>query len=1118
MHNPPKIKYSGLTILLNHPSRFDTRGELISGYAGQFVDNTILPLSRYSIDIRDCSVSAPLLPSTRVVLLLGAESLALVRPDLFQDNRKPQDVLNEQRGCPFLLNEIIYLPSYAPQDTFDRRDFSSNEDDESESEGGQDSNAEKGHQKTRRKNWKFWLYNDLRKCVYILQHGFRQPNPVKHFIFTTSQEICHELGSVKNKHLVFDIETDKQFNLTCFGFRFMDYSLAHDCSPIYVVPFKRFNSTLAYDSLEICRILRNLAIAFRDNTVVGHNLSFDLFVMAYKYRIPFPKKVFDSMLGFHRCTPGYEVVDTLKGKIPIRDLVGKSDFWIWSWKDGKPYPTKATNVRKVGNEPIVRVHYWRRKFPGTEVCHIDCTPDHKFRLLNGEWKEAKDLQPQDSLTRVNIFKPKSNYTYINIEGKLEKLHRYVYKAIKNKDLADGKIVHHIDENIENNEPENLEEVWQDKHNRIHHTGNSYRKGMKAWNNGHFHNLTKVNPEEIKSLYDSGMSQIDISIKYRVNSSCVTRFMKFHNIKVRTFKEAQRLRRQNDKNCKVIKVEILNKSEDVYCLEVEETKCYSSDGIIIHNCYPEVEKSLGHVISFFPELHLPFHKNDGIFEPRNTSQEYQLWNYNAQDIFTTSLIYPLLIKLGERNLAGPSIEQANRSIRPYLTMSYKGINCNIETFLSKFTEFERYRKQVGRILNLLTGRTLNPRSSQQVSKYLYTDLALECPNEDEPTNEKTLLKLLIKHNLPSVKCIIAYRGAGKLASTLKFRLWSNGHDSCEYNRFTSSLNIAGTETFRLGSRALLKFKPDKGFGSNAQNWHKKLRDIQIPDLGKIFVKVDQAGAEALIVAYLCRHGRFRELFLNGVKPHVFVGLHLFKEVWKGHIDSSVVEAACSSRISDLKNISGWKELDGIIKASDNWASDKRYYFIAKQVCHSSNYDIKPPTFQMNTLLKSEGTVVLSHAMAKKFLDFYRVELFPEIPEWHMEIQEIIKSSRTLFNLFGFPRKFHGPLDETLFKAAYAFIPQSTVASITNIAVTELQESIELFSMQGFDLLNNEHDSILSQCLIGHEVEVGRLISKHINKEMTHKGTKFSMKSECQAGYNGAPKSMKNVGGLEELKLN
>ncbi len=369
----------------------------------------------------------------------------------------------------------------------------------------------------------------------------------------------------------------------------------------------------------------------------------------------------------------------------------------------------------------------------------------------------------------------------------------------------------------------------------------------------------------------------------------------------------------------------------------------------------------------------------MYEPRNTSQEYKLWNYNSDDVLTTSLIYPRLVILAEKLDATSSVNQANRSVRPYLTLTYKGIKCSIEVLLKKFSDFERYRKQVGRIIHLLLGRPLNPRSSQQVSKYLYEDRGIECPNEDEPTNEKTLLKVLLKNPLPSIKCIIAYRGAGKLASSLKFRLWNNNYDSNEYERLTSSLNIGGTETFRLGSRALLKFKPDKGFGSNMQNWHKKLRDIQIPDTNKIFVKVDQAGAEALIVAYLCRSGRFRELFINNIKPHVFVGLHLFKDTWKKYIDSSVVDAACGTHISDLKKLSGWQELDAIIKASDNWASNERYYFIAKMVCHSSNYNIKFPTFQMNVLLKSEGNVVLDSHTAKRFLDFYRVELFPEIPD-------------------------------------------------------------------------------------------------------------------------------------------
>src|SRR6202020_159671 len=100
--------------------------------------------------------------------------------------------------------------------------------------------------------------------------------------------------------------------------------------------------------------------------------------------------------------------------------------------------------------------------------------------------------------------------------------------------------------------------------------------------------------------------------------------------------------------------------------------------------------------------------------------------------------------------------------------------------------------------------------------------------------------------------------------------------------------------------------DRGLGGNLQNIEKGQREIYVSDGWsneltakcqyylqsndlsiftdeekenlRIFIQTDCAGAEALIVAYLCYNGDYRQLFINGIKPHSFLGMHLFKDVW------------------------------------------------------------------------------------------------------------------------------------------------------------------------------------------------------------------------------------------------
>jgi len=785
-------------------------------------------------DIRDLSEKEPYLPGTKVILCLGEEAL---QQFCMNPGNKPGAHLDNYRGTPVIHGDKIIIATFAPQDAFDRRDYETDEEETDTDTGG----SEKGHQKTKRRNHKFWLYQDTRKATRILRTGLT-PSPNFDYQYSTNAgTICRVLESTKAGKLFIDIETDRHQNLTCFGFGFLPSDGTSGAAPttIYVVPWKRWTGQLNYNPHEAASILRSLCICFRDNVVISHNGMFDWFVLAYKYKIPFPRNLYDTMVSWHRC------------------------------------------------------------------------------------------------------------------------------------------------------------------------------------------------------------------------------------------------------------------------------------------YPEIEKSLGHLISYFTDC--AYHKSDGVFDPKSPQQETQLWTYNGKDVSRMMLVYEGLQHEIKRLKCEASVEQANRSIRPYLTMQFKGLRIDTAKFISKFDETERRANALERCLHIITRRELNPRSSQQVCQYLYEDLGFKCPNEEEPTNEKTLLKLLLKHNIPSIKLILAIRGEKKLASSLKFRLWNSDiHTSIadKYTRVTCAYTVTGTDTFRLGSRALLKFRPDPGFGTNLQNWDKKKRYLIIPDEGKILGQTDQSGAEALIVAYLCRQGKFRELFQYKVKPHVFVGLHLFKEIWASELKRPI-DQYLSCRPSELNKVEGWKELEQMIKDSDNWSSERRFYYIAKQTCHSANYDVKGPTFQINTLLKSEGTVNLTIQQAKQFLEMYH-QLFPEIREWHSKIQDELKNRRKLSNLFGFPRSFHAPFGEELFKAGYAFIPQSTVGSITNIAITELQTKIETQEIPkeyGFDLLQNGHDSIMWQCNQGYELQVAPIVKAHIEKEFTnHEMAKFKMGSETQIGLNWMPQhDKKNPNGLREIKL-
>ena len=521
----------------------------------------------------------------------------------------------------------------------------------------------------------------------------------------------------------------------------------------------------------------------------------------------------------------------------------------------------------------------------------------------------------------------------------------------------------------------------------------------------------------------------------------------------------------------------------------------------HRTYAEIEKSLGHCVSLYTDQ--PYHKDSGFFNPRNQEQENKLLLYNAKDVETLALVYQGILQRSAGNSGLlKSFKQANDSIRPYLTLSYRGLRLDTTALCSHLDLLERRRVAIeNKVLPVLVGWPLNPRSSQQVATYLYGQLGIEKPKDDKSlTGKEALYRILLKRSIPAVKTIVTLRRLSKEAGGLRFQLW-HPRDG-EQNRATCAYVISGTDTYRLSSRALLSSKDDSGYGTNLQNWNKdRTRYLVIPAPGKRFIQVDQAGAEALIMAWVSKPGRLRTLFRIGVKSHVFVALHLFQDVWRNSFDSSAVNKMCCAEPEDLVKVPGWKELEKVIKDSDKNPPSTRYYYLAKQTCHSANYEIKGPTFIKNVLEKSEGKIALPLREGTRFLEVYR-ELFPEIPARNRAVRAQVEATRILHNRFGFPREFTRVLQSDHdFKTCYAFDAQSTVGTITNIACTELQCNLDNGVYKGFSVMQNNHDSLLGQVEPGDEARVAKIFQSHLNRRMLNdEGEEFFMKSEASVGDN------------------
>lgn len=308
MRQKPILSYCGLTVILSRPSRFDT-ARLLTGKGGVlFSEDCLQP--DYNImqcDIRLASDQSPFIDGTKCILLLGEEAMHSWIPD------SRGNTLNELRGSPLSYNGIPAIASYFPQDASDIKDYEGQVNGKETVEEKDEEGDEKVFAKTARRNYAFWLQRDVWKCKQIINNGGKVPyetvKPVYH-INPEPSAVIDILTKTKGKNMFFDIETDyEEQNLLCFAFSF-------DSVNVYCIPV--LDSNYRISSGRTIHIIRALAIAINNNTIVAHNgATFDFLVLAMKYGIPV-NKCYDTMDAMRRCFPDVE-----------KSLGHCTSYWTW---------------------------------------------------------------------------------------------------------------------------------------------------------------------------------------------------------------------------------------------------------------------------------------------------------------------------------------------------------------------------------------------------------------------------------------------------------------------------------------------------------------------------------------------------------------------------------------------------------------------------------------------------------------------------------------------------------------------------------------------------------------------------------------------------------------------
>jgi len=185
-----------------------------------------------------------------------------------------------------------------------------------------------------------------------------------------------------------------------------------------------------------------------------------------------------SALGTNPCVTGDTLVYVADGRghVPIKELA----------QEGKDIPVFCLNerggiaVRYMRHPRVTRARAEVYTITLDDGSVIKATPNHAFRLKDGEYREVQALKQGDSLAILTKFEasvkdifPKSNansqnYWWVNnglTANKAE--HRPIAEFHYNTQVPRGYIVHHKDRNGENNSPKNLEIMSKGDHDELH---------------------------------------------------------------------------------------------------------------------------------------------------------------------------------------------------------------------------------------------------------------------------------------------------------------------------------------------------------------------------------------------------------------------------------------------------------------------------------------------------------------------------------------------------------------------------------------------------------------------------------------------------------------------------
>jgi hypothetical protein len=331
-----------------------------------------------------------------------------------------------------------------------------------------------------------------------------------------------------------------------------------------------------------------------------------------------------------KCISGDTEILLLNGiSVPIKDLVGK-EVWVYSYDLIKKaiVPARAINIHKtIDNAEVIELVLDNNK-------SIICTKNHPILKRDGTYIEAGSIHVGESLMplyRKYVTQQSINKQYEKIYQPWyrfwEFTHHMVCREYNIKPIISGNIIHHINENNLDNDPNNLREMTRSSHLALHGELGSVRVNLQNFRQGSIDRWKKPGAKEKQAafmkkenqrrkdcgelyligkkitesklkytkdelataykMYIDGSSLKDVSIWWNCCVATVKSRFERENL---PYKKTLELEKEDSieliNNHKVVSI-LSHNAIDVYDMTVEDTHNFAiAAGIFIHNSHAQ----------------------------------------------------------------------------------------------------------------------------------------------------------------------------------------------------------------------------------------------------------------------------------------------------------------------------------------------------------------------------------------------------------------------------------------------------------------------------------------------------------------------------------------------------